>query len=150
MPESLIIQTFTDKMKDVLANWPLYRQLRFLGKVTQHYSTVRASTLFTADYAALPEQVEMFCPGCCKQQRWTVIEPYVEVLGAVFKLDGDVKVVYKCRNCGIRTVTYFLLFEVTKEGGSVVKVGQYPALELDPPPLVAAGMGKGDLLLYRH
>ena len=64
--------------------------------------------------------------------------------------EGFVKVVYVCRNCGKAKATYFLLPVLQDGGGLIMKIGQYPALELEPPPLVAAGMEKGDLAMYRH
>ena len=56
---------------------------------------------------------------------------------------------YQCRAC--RTGKYYwLLLTFGESGGTVIKTGQHPALELNPLPIIAAGMEKDDLRLYRQ
>lgn len=154
MLESLTAETFTSRMKDVLVEWPLYRQLQFTGSVTHtHVSPGRDSFPGprTSEYVVLPEQIEMLCSHCMKEQRWKLVQPHNNYPGAVFRMNSEhVKAVYVCRNCERSTATYHLLFSVNDDGGTVSKVGQFPALEREPSPILASAMDKGDLLLYRH
>ncbi|MGD1098688.1 MAG: hypothetical protein ABSB35_42765 [Bryobacteraceae bacterium] len=154
MTESLTPETFTERMKDIIVDWPLYRRFQFNGRVTRtHLSAGLGPEPKSHAYATLPDQIEMFCSGsdCLKEQRWKLVEPHGNDVGRVFRVDREyVKVVYVCRNCERVTYTYWLFFALKKEGGVVIKVGQFPPLEREPSSVVASAMNEYDLLLYRH
>lgn len=54
---------------------------------------------------------------------------------------------YQCKNCGGASVTYFLALSEAGEDGLILKVGQYPPLEIDPCPELR--LGSEDLDLYK-
>jgi len=94
-------------------------------------------------HVQFPNSLRMECTQCNHDQPWDVLEPNH---GAVYlHLDGFEGprrtysiVKYSCRAC--RTANQYWFF---------MKIGQYPPLWLEPPALVASGMEKDDLALYR-
>jgi hypothetical protein len=87
----------------------------------------------------------MYCPGCKHTQPWQIRSPKGAEAYA-----GFVDVQYRCRACALYWQTYWISIVFNSSGGDLMKAGQYPALEREPPELVAAGMNKTDLRFYRH
>jgi hypothetical protein len=152
--ETLTSETFTERMKEVIVKWPLYKQLLFSGSITRtHVSSATAPFPGgrTSEYALLPDEVETYCSVCRRDQRWKLIEPTGVYSGAVFRMDRVyVEVRFVCRNCERRTHTYFFFVSVGKNDGVIVKVGQHPALEREPSEVLRSAMEESDVVLYKH
>ena len=129
---------FQDEVAKVIIRWPLYRKYVFNGDLRTPWSTNNVHFL------VLPVVIVMDCRQCGHLQPWDIKTPREGVAE-----HGLVRVQYSCRACGF-TVHYWLLLAYDSSGGTLLKVGQYPPLEHEPPPLVAAGMDAGDLTLYRR
>jgi hypothetical protein len=131
---------FQQDVAHLLVHWPLYRRYEYKGDLRKDkpHSSPRVYTL------QLPKAIKAHCNSCAHAQPWDVRVP----LDGQAKL-GLVDVGYACRACRL-SQHYWLLLTFDESGGSIIKVGQHPPLELEPPVLVAAGMNKSDLGLYRH
>ncbi len=138
--ESLTPEEFQEHVAQLIVYWPLYRKYEYTGdrrKQKAHFSP----PVYELE---LPKAVQIDCPRCVHRQPWDLRSPQHGKAE-----NGFSEITYACRACRLRK-DYWLWLAFDEKGGSITKTGQYPPLELDPPPLVAAGMGKGDLSLYRR
>lgn len=126
------------KIREVLSSWPLYREFRYTGNALIKQVHEMGSTLVLL----LPE-IELFCPTCKKHQRWASTQPKLQYR----EQDVYYQREYVCKNCSQSDVHYFIRFRQIKAEGSLVKVGQYPALEATAPPEL--NLESDDLALYR-
>jgi hypothetical protein len=138
--ESLSPEKFRESVAQLLVQWPLYRKYEFTGDLRKeklHFSP-------PVYQLELPKAIQMNCPRCLHRQPWDLKSPFDGRAELGFS-----RLNYGCRACHLRK-DYWLLLTFDETGGSIIKTGQYPALELEPPSLVAAGMEKEDLALYRR
>ena len=140
LAEKLSVADFQRNVVQLIVHWPLYRKYEFTGDRRE------AKPNFSPPVyqVHLPKAILMDCNRCLHRQPWDVVSPHE---GRADK--GFEEVRYKCRACHFEK-RYWLLLEFDQKGGSIIKTGQYPPLELEPPSLVAAGMEKADLALYRR
>jgi hypothetical protein len=118
-----------EKLQEILQDWPLYRLFKYIG--SNHYF--------------VPPEITLFCTNikCGKRQQW-----HAEVYTGSQK-SGFNSMYYTCKNCG-EAVTRYYFYWAGDSGGSVFfKVGQYPALEIEPPPRLAKKLNSVDADLYR-
>jgi hypothetical protein len=129
--EALSPAQFQKNVMQVIVHWPLYRKYEFTGdlrKQKPHFNP----PVYELE---LPKAIQMDCLRCVHKQPWDIKLP------SDGKADlGFVEVRYACRACGCKR-DYWLVLNFNASGGSIIKTGQHPPLELEPPPLVAAGMG---------
>jgi hypothetical protein len=151
MAESLSLEEFTLSLANVLVCWPLYRTYRFKGYVLQETLGQRNGFDVRIPYVVAPDEISLSCNRCDQEQRWRLTEPcgYNQV-GWIWTIQGFTKLVYGCKNCESETATFLILTNITKAGGSIVKVGQFPALEREPSRGLASALHLDDLALYRH
>ena len=129
------------QLEQLIVHWPLYRKYEVGG----HFLHKDVGQSPPKVYIQLPQEIRMDCEACCHKQPWDIHSPHRGQAAA----DMLCNTRYDCRACHASKY-YWLYMEFDDEGGIVTKVGQVPALELQPPPLIAAGMEKDDLRLYRH
>jgi hypothetical protein len=97
----------------------------------------------------IPPRLPLLCLKCTRVQNFDVEGAFtlrgesVAGTGPVHQLD------YRCKNCDSYRVRYFLLALVGGDTTSLVKCGQYPPLQREPPAAVASLLSKSDLGLYR-
>jgi hypothetical protein len=117
------------KLQEVLQDWPLYRPFRYAGTT----------------YYFIPEELVLFCPTpkCNKEQSW-----HAQIFTGPQK-GGFMQKEYTCKNCGQSVARYYFFWNGDKNQSIFFKVGQYPPLELEPPPRLAKKLNKVDADLYR-
>ncbi len=133
-------EEFLENVARLIVQWPLYRKYEFTGdfrKIKPHSSP----PIYQLE---LPTVIPMDCARCVHRQPWDVSYPHKGMADLGFAVVG-----YFCRACRLKR-NYWLCLTCDDTKGTIIKTGQYPPLELEPPPPVAAGMDKGDLALYRH
>jgi hypothetical protein len=122
------------KIAEVLREWPLYRRFEYKG-TSATVEQPRSSGGFPFNgqptkLSLLPNELQLFCPKCRKEQRWSCAKP------EVYHSDSHhhyVERSYACKNCDGATVTYFIDWCQRGEEGSFVKVGQDPPLAILAP-----------------
>jgi predicted DNA-binding protein len=124
-----------------LADWPLYRTFKYQGDM---WSRTNAYYTFT-----FPRSVRLYCSEeeCQTTQVWEVQNGSFTSNSSAF--DQFISVSFTCRNCQRSRVHYFLHVKVNQKGGQIAKVGQWPPLSREADPIVVAGWGNADKLLYR-
>ncbi len=140
-PPRMSHDEFMQALTSLIVYWPLYQDFRI------------AKPNFQNSYILeFPPAVSMDCTVCVHRQPWDLNSGRAELgkdQGSGKSTYTFCELAYLCRACGNFTY-YWVRVEAGSKGGSIAKTGQYPALELEPPPLVAAGMEKSDLALYRR
>jgi hypothetical protein len=56
---------------------------------------------------------------------------------------------YTCRNCGVNTQYYQLIWQENTSSNVFIKIGQWPPLSIEPSPELAKALGSEDLKLYK-
>ena len=128
------------QLRQLLQSWPLYRRLEYKG----------------AAVATLPSLLQLYCPSCKLHSRWqtNVMTQKPGHPKGVMEREkhkiGFCQETYKCKNCGIDSVTYYFWW-ADELGVSVFhKVGQYPELEENVPQTLAKALGADDLKSYKN
>jgi hypothetical protein len=137
-------------IRQVIVASPLYRTHTF----GDGFVSVEGSQFVQSYVVRLPKTIRNGCTRCGHVQPWDIEEPDE---GKAY-LNSETKpytaftaVTFKCRACSLHQRYWlFLTWKTNAQEGSLTKVGQYPALELEPPKVVAAGMDSTDLALYRR
>jgi predicted RNA-binding Zn-ribbon protein involved in translation (DUF1610 family) len=126
------------ELAQVLATWPLYRELTYKGSSS----------------IVLPDLIEFYCTQCTKKQLWRSTagrSASPQDFGRQLKT-------FRCANCKDQAITFAYVWrDVSKGVGadmvryrSFTKFGQWPAQEERIPPELEAALGQGaDLDLYR-
>jgi len=142
-PQQLTAEQLTEEVGKVLTCWPLYRPFSYKGKDATgkdvHYSLLGSGERF----AVLPERLGLHCSDCDQLTQWQTGGREVYIGRGGFHEQK-----YTCRNCGERSITYFLLWLGGVEGGSLFKVGQCPPLTHEPPKEVAKALDQQDKDYY--
>jgi hypothetical protein len=131
-----------DEITAFLADWPLYKCYKYQGDMWSRRSVPH--------HFSFPTTVKLYCQEdeCRTVQVWQ--SKCGPNLGSNSTLtDAFAYVTFTCRNCQRSQVIYFLHFKVNQIGGEITKVGQWPPLSREADPLVVAGWGTADRLLYR-
>jgi hypothetical protein len=152
-------KTAAEQIQEVFERWPLYRKLTFIGGASFE----------------LPEQIRLFCSKCGGERNWKQYFPFTQpttrtvsaappppmpvgrgssssVAAPVTKdFAGFGQKAYICKDCNAQIVTYFF-YRHWKQGAdsTLIKVGQFPAQEQNPPNEVARAMSDDEAKLYRR
>ena len=145
--------TFPAALAEVVVGWPLYRRFKFVGDVSV---VTIGSGRGKTPCVTLPEEAARYCERCKTVQRWRLVKPrtnfgYAQIPIIEEEEDEEIRALrFDCKNCE-SVLMVFLKIDINPGRVSeVVKVGQYPALELEPSPILASAMTKENLILYRH
>jgi hypothetical protein len=138
---------FEKRLAEVIVGWPLYRTLKVTGDVLV---TVDSYGQRAVPGIELPLEIDRYCETCKQIQRWQLKQPHDQ--GGFPKTSSEITFIrFDCKNCESGSLLVFLRVRVDEETiVHIVKVGQYPALELNPSPILASAMTRNDLALYRH
>lgn len=132
------------RLEDVLVRGSLYRVLGYIGS-TCHVTNTTA--MGSPRYGVLPRRLTMYCSHrhCEQETQWET-----KTTELYFSSPGFVRyAMYTCRNCGENEAHYFFIWQEQKSGAIFVKVGQYPALSIEPSPELAKALGNEDTVLYK-
>jgi hypothetical protein len=135
-------------MQRIIAASPLYR-----SHVVEGFGSENGNHYFT-----LPASVSMRCHNCDHIQPWKITEPagrkvYLSGHGGpvIRNWTAFPTIRYSCRACFASALYCFrITWDKAKDEGLITKIGQYPALELEPPKIIADCMDSVDSGLYRH
>src|SRR5437016_144496 len=117
--DQLTAEQLTEEVGKVLSSWPLYRRFRYKGKGghTGRLTGMMHETI--SSFGMLPQRLPLHCSGCRHVTQWETDDCKVFLGSREFRQQK-----YTCRNCGVYSRTYFLLWFETPEGGVMLKVGQ--------------------------
>jgi hypothetical protein len=143
------IQSISDlntRLADILVSGTLYRPFVYAGDALGFES--KTSYAGRARYGLLPPVIRMFCANklCRADRLWQTSDNYVQVY---FDQDQPTHVPYWCRNCGQQTTQYWIEWKVSDGVFTFIKVGQWPALTIEPPVVLANALGPADTKLYK-
>jgi hypothetical protein len=126
--ERITDEQLSEKLKEILQEWPLYRELRYQGSLSQY----------------LPKEISYFCDDdqCQKVQLWAKVMSGVDRTGWTTES-------YTCKNCSRNQLRFFYLWWGQGETGLFVKAGQFPPLRREPPERLTKKLSKVDHDLYR-
>lgn len=95
----------------------------------------------------MPGEITLFCDNtkCGKQQQWRAEGLY----GNSSQKSGFREENYKCKNCTTNVTRYYFYWGGNEAESRFFKVGQYPPLEIQPPPRLAKKLSLTDADLYR-
>jgi len=132
------------RLADVLIKGSLYRVFVYDGSACHVTNSVAVGN---PRYGILPERLKMYCdhPKCEQETQWETQDTNHYFSSSGFIRSRD----YTCRNCGSRTIYYFFIWQERKENSIFLKVGQYPALAIEPSPELAKALGEEDAGLYK-
>ena len=145
MPEHLKFENssvLSEKLHEILVSGPLYRRFVYTGQDC-HDTNYQAAQ---ARYGQLPAQLRMYCDHeKCKAETWWQVERQAVYFHADFIKDCK----YTCRNCGQSNQYYQFIWQEREHHNIFTKVGQYPALTIEPSPELAKALGQEDAALYK-
>ncbi len=133
----------SEDLRTVLAEWPLYRKLRYKG---------------AGNVKLLPSEISLYCsaPDCVSKTRWARTNPRMAPTTGP-PLPGNLsehcrlpdtglsQPHYRCKNCTDRSVIYFCLWNTDDAIVEFQKVGQYPAPSEEIDPVLRAQLQSEDL-----
>lgn len=139
-PELVTKEQLSDKLKQILEAWPLYREFHYYGTT----------------WGFVPLELEMYCdnPKCQKSQLWNTD---LELPRPAQRWEGQpqkgkyFEKKYTCKNCGERIARFYCCWfgaAENEKGGYFVKIGQFPALSHRPPRELKKRFDEDDLSLY--
>jgi hypothetical protein len=132
------------RLEEVLVKGALYRVLSYDGSTSHVDGHVPNRKV---RYGLLPKQLTMYCSHakCKKEQQWETVDEKV-----YFSTPGFIRTKsYTCRNCGEKSIHYLFIWQEHEHGSMFLKVGQYPALAIEPSPELAKALGQEDAELYK-
>lgn len=124
----------------------LYREFRYIGKSCHfEYAPDPTHSTIERSYARLP-QLKMYCGNdkCRHETLWDADSDTV-YFGTKYVEERQ----YTCRNCGKSKAFYLFVWQVLKDFNVFVKVGQWPALTIEPSPSLARVLSPEDSALYK-
>ena len=133
---SVSIEQFTtdeelrNKLEVVLQTWPLYRVFRYTG---------------ADNVTIVPEHLSLFCENCKKDTFWET-----DLYRGENNRTGFNRKQFKCRNCGLRYVTYHFYWKKENQSTEFFKVGQYPELEERVSDALESALSAEDLKVYKN
>ena len=132
------------RLADILVRGSLYRVFAYIGYACHETET---QSVNQARYGVLPERLTMYCSHskCEQDTQWETVNTRV-----YFGSPGLTRyAIYTCRNCGETEAHYFFIWHAQKNGTIFLKVGQYPALAIEPSSELAKALGNEDAELYK-
>jgi hypothetical protein len=126
------------ELAQVLATWPLYRELTYKGSTA----------------ISLPDMIEYYCTQCKMKQTWRA----TMVRNSPPQDFGRQLRTFRCANCKDQAITFAYIWRDVSIGiekdltryRSFTKFGQWPAQEERIPTELEAALGQGaDLNLYK-
>ena len=132
------------KLQEILVEGSLYRNFVYTGTVF-HFSKQNHPGTHRR-YGKLPLELKMYCDHekCKGLTWWKVSDPDV-----YFDLGFITQRYYICKNCGVSRQHYLFIWQENKDNNIFIKVGQYPALSIEPSPEMAEALGPEDSALYK-
>lgn len=137
-----------ERLREILVHGPLYRKFIYTGNEC-HFSGFRGTA--HQRFGKLPWQLKMYCDHkkCESLTWWEVIN-----IDVYFLSDYIHQAVYRCKNCGDRygqgSTQYYQFIWQEQDGFNIfIKVGQFPALSIEPSPELAKALGAEDVHLYK-
>src|ERR1700733_2849179 len=132
------------KLQEILVEGPLYRSFSYTGTEC-HYISAQHET-GRDHYGMLPDQIRMYCSHeKCECLTWWEVNDK-----DVYFISGFVKQRhYTCRNCGQSRQNYAFIWQENKSNNVFMKIGQYPALSIEPSSELAKALGPDDTELYK-
>jgi hypothetical protein len=146
-PEQIETRNDLDsRLSDILIRGTLYRPFVYTGDGLGFKAT--DSLTGTERYGLLPSALRMYCENkqCKAVQLWQLFETDSRFF---FGWDMPTKVRYVCRNCGKQIINYWIDWTANDGVFTFIKAGQWPALTIEPSPVVAKALGAEDTSLYK-
>ena len=133
----------SEKLAEILLAGSLYRAFVYRGKAC-HAS--QSTSYGRKRYGQLPKQMFRYCDHkeCKTQTKWETGSEAV-----YFGNEFIEKRSYTCRNCGKETQYYLLIWQEHEDVNLFIKVGQWPALTIEPSTELAKALGPDDTKLYK-
>jgi hypothetical protein len=128
----------TKHLIEALQSWPLYRRLEYKG---------------ADEIIAVPTVIRLHCLSCKLFSHWqtNIIAQRIGNTAVSEKhKTGFSQKTYRCKNCGVGTVTYYFFWGNEREVSVFFKVGQYPELEERVSEALANALGADDLKAYKN
>jgi hypothetical protein len=137
-------EALKEKLREILVDGSLYRNFVYIGKGC-HFTNVRGA-VGRPRYGQLPKQLRMYCEHekCGGLTWWETRDEEV-----YFKSTFISQRSYTCRNCGDSTQHYEFIWQEKDECNIFIKVGQYPALSIEPSPELGKALGPEDSKLFK-
>ncbi len=134
----------TETLAQMLVSGSLYKNLVYDG-TDVNYTASGSQT--HARYGQLPTVIRMYCASddCQQETLWATDKPEKYFAHQFHEAR------YTCRNCRGRVAVYWLLWTEDKINfrSKFCKVGQYPALSIEPPAELSKALGEEDAALYK-
>jgi hypothetical protein len=134
------------RLSEILTRGTLYRPFIYTGEGLDFDTHGEHGEAHR--FGILPSQIRMFCENdrCQAEEWWQTADQHGHIF---FESEMPLHVRYYCKNCGQLTTHYWI--EWTKSNGiaTFIKVGQWPALTIEPPVILAKALGKEDTRLYK-
>jgi len=144
-PPLLSIDELSDQLKNILISGPLYKKFVY-NSVNTAFADSRAAT--SPRFSHFPAQLKMYCDHdeCNHETLWGC-GPSDQTY---YFAHGFGHIAYLCRNCGFNSAHYSVHWIEDQDGvATFCKVGQYPALSIEPPPILGKALGAEDSALYK-
>ena len=131
------------RLEDILVKGPLYRTFVYDGSAC-HVTNNHAAG--SPRYGILPERLTIYCnhSNCEQETQWETKNTDI-YFGSRFITERA----YTCRNCGDKVIYYFFIWQELEKNSLFIKIGQYPALAIEPAPELAKALGREDAELYK-
>ena len=140
------LQQLQENLAQILVNGSLYNRFQYDGS-GEGIHFVNTTAVNRPHYSFLPEQIRMYCgnKNCRQETIWQTDDAQV-----YFGLDRFHHAKYTCRNCGSNSQNYWFRWTKGESLTSMfMKVGQFPALSIEPQKELANALGKEDAELYK-
>ena len=137
-------EKLTAEIGQILVEGPLYSRFIYTGTTCHNLRRERMGAV--TRYASIPKEVRMYCDNqkCKALEWWKTNEDEVR-----FQHYFINERVYTCNNCGISKQYYLFIWQEKTGFNSFTKVGQYPALSIEPSPEIEKAFSKEDAALYK-
>jgi hypothetical protein len=132
-------QELDDKLRGILVAGSLYRNFVYTGRGC-HFNNGASR------FGQLPKQLRMYCGhDKCKAETWWDVDRQDHY----FSWSSIQQRYYACRNCGVKTQYYHLIWQETPSSSFFIKVGQWPPLTIEPSPELGKALGPDNAELYK-
>jgi hypothetical protein len=141
-------KVLAEKLREILITGSLYRRFVYTGREC-HFTSDRSMS--NRRFGKLPWQLKMYCDDeKCKSETWWEVNS----IDLYFTSDYIHRGVYYCKNCGDKygggnKQYYQFIWQEQKEFNIFIKVGQWPALSIEPSPEMTIALGAEDTELYK-
>jgi len=127
----------------ILVEGPLYRNFVYIGKDCHIEKTAARNPRL----GLLPQELKMYCDNqkCKALEWWAVNDQDVYFRSGSFINERY----YRCKNCEDSYQHYLFIWQENTDQNIFMKVGQYPALSIEPSPEMEKVLGAEDSELYK-